>query len=274
MYPLLRALALLLLLPIAAPCQAEPEKAAASAPFAAALYQGETASLKADTDFAASFRSNLAAGLKQGVNFAGDQVLVTWGCGSGCIDGGVVSARSGRAVPLPFTLHRPIAQDRPDLLYQSGSRLLVAHGLFVEEQEEASGRCFVWEKEGEWRELEQSDCTAWLPESFDPARLTAELAGCRKQADGDRQSFERCLLEISRQDILAFQREVEQLGGRWEMRMATEPASLVSHFLHTSALIYRLPSPASQPRLRRQLNGRLHEVLGLVFKREELRRAN
>lgn len=38
---------------------------------------------------------------KQDVNFANHYVVITWGCGSGCVSGAMVDSRNGTVYPLP-----------------------------------------------------------------------------------------------------------------------------------------------------------------------------
>jgi len=44
---------------------------------------------------ARTFRTRLSEGLASGVNFAGHYVVVGWGCGTGCISGAIIDARTG-----------------------------------------------------------------------------------------------------------------------------------------------------------------------------------
>jgi len=44
---------------------------------------------------ARTFRTRLTEGLRGGVNFAGHFVVVGWGCGTGCISGAIIDARTG-----------------------------------------------------------------------------------------------------------------------------------------------------------------------------------
>ena len=45
-----------------------------------------------------SFRTRLSSGLRGGVNFAGHYVVVGWGCGTGCISGAIIDARTGNVL--------------------------------------------------------------------------------------------------------------------------------------------------------------------------------
>lgn len=42
------------------------------------------------------FKTRLREGMKQGVNFAGEYVVVSWGCGSSCVENAIVNAKTGK----------------------------------------------------------------------------------------------------------------------------------------------------------------------------------
>src|SRR5262244_2754969 len=44
---------------------------------------------------ARTFRTRLGEALKEGVNFAGHYVVAGWGCGTGCVSGAIIDARTG-----------------------------------------------------------------------------------------------------------------------------------------------------------------------------------
>lgn len=82
--------------------------------------------------FAHRYRTRLTEGLRDlPVNFAGHYVMVTWGCGTTCLDGGMVDARSGEATALPFLLDSfgsfEVEIDDP-LLFSADSRLVIMLG--------------------------------------------------------------------------------------------------------------------------------------------------
>ena len=65
------------------------------------------------------FRTRIRTGAAEGPpDFAGHLRLVSWGCGSGCIQHAVVSLKSGRAQVLPYT-------SEMGLSYRRDSRLLL-----------------------------------------------------------------------------------------------------------------------------------------------------
>lgn len=84
---------------------------------------------------ARSFRTRLTEGLREGVNFAGRYILTGWGCGTGCISGAIIDARTGR-VYFPIQLAAMAAGTTDDggyieepLRYQKNSRLLIITGV-------------------------------------------------------------------------------------------------------------------------------------------------
>ncbi len=68
------------------------------------------------------FRTMLRQGAKDGPNFAGYYTVVSWGCGSDCMQVAVVDCRNGRVHFAPFTVSPGIRAD-----YRLDSRLLIAN---------------------------------------------------------------------------------------------------------------------------------------------------
>jgi len=65
---------------------------------------------------------------KQPINFAGHYILALWGCGAGCVMGGVIDAMNGHVVMLPFTVSDwPLDVIEP-LSFKKDSCLLVVRG--------------------------------------------------------------------------------------------------------------------------------------------------
>lgn len=104
--------------------------------------------LKLDNAFARKYRTRLDEGLRDlPVNFAGHYVMVTWGCGTTCLDGGMVDARTGEAAALPFPLDSfgSFEVDIADpLLYRADSRLIVMLGMLREEDEIPRQYFYEW----------------------------------------------------------------------------------------------------------------------------------
>ena len=77
-----------------------------------------------------SIRTILRNAAKRPVNFAGHYILYTYGCGGGCLDGGVIDATSGRVVSdFPSTYDTSDEGDEQfDINYHSNSKLLIIKG--------------------------------------------------------------------------------------------------------------------------------------------------
>lgn len=110
--------------------QAAPRFEAYSVP----VYQGRRAPVNLKSaKGAGSFRTRLREGAEKGVNFAGRYTLVTWGCGTSCLMGGIIDARTG-TVYLPRELGGFgvwYFSDDPNaeaLEFKANSRLLVLSG--------------------------------------------------------------------------------------------------------------------------------------------------
>lgn len=63
-----------------------------------------------------------------GPNFACDALLVTRGCGTGCVSGMIHDAGTRRTHVLSFAIHREAGQDEPPLEFREDSAILVANG--------------------------------------------------------------------------------------------------------------------------------------------------
>ena len=92
------------------------------------------------------FRTRLREASQQSVNFAGEYVLSTWGCGAACIYGAVVSLRTGRVTFLPGSICCWEGGGK-QLEFRANSRLIVAAGV-INEQGEYGAHFYEFEKEG------------------------------------------------------------------------------------------------------------------------------
>ncbi len=66
-------------------------------------FQGKTPPLVLSSE-ARMFRTRLRNAARGKPNFAGHYIVVTWGCGTECIEGAIIDARSGHVFMLPFSL--------------------------------------------------------------------------------------------------------------------------------------------------------------------------
>ena len=94
-------------------------------------YDGPRAKVNLLTDFDKNFRTRIRNTQSQPINFAGEYILSTWGCGTSCLMGVAVNARTGQVVELPG----PVccwkgAGERT--IFKKNSRLLVLAGLINE----------------------------------------------------------------------------------------------------------------------------------------------
>jgi len=83
---------------------------------------------------AKSFKTRLKAEFRNGVNFAGQFILATWGCGTGCRDGAIIDGDTGRVL-FPKELGAVIDWNGPSdeafdiFTFQQDSRLLIVRGF-------------------------------------------------------------------------------------------------------------------------------------------------
>ncbi|MHB1143708.1 MAG: S1C family serine protease [Thiobacillus sp.] len=98
---------------------------------AKATFSGSPAKVILDTQDAKQFRTRLRQAAKQPADFAGDNVLALWGCGTTCVFGAAVNLRTGHVVPLPGSICCS-GDEEERLQYHKGSRLLIAYGRINE----------------------------------------------------------------------------------------------------------------------------------------------
>lgn len=98
------------------------------------VYNGKIAPVILNTSDKKNYRTRLRASVTMPVDFAGEYVFVRWGCGMGCVDGAVVSHKTGHVVFLPASVCCWFGEE--DLLqFQLDSRLLIANGSLNEGEE-------------------------------------------------------------------------------------------------------------------------------------------
>ena len=66
-------------------------------------FRGRPAPVDLSSQGARYFRTRLREGARKGPNFAGHYTVVTWGCGSDCVDISIVDAKTGKVWFAPFT---------------------------------------------------------------------------------------------------------------------------------------------------------------------------
>ncbi|SFE03135.1 hypothetical protein [Paracidovorax konjaci] len=97
-----------------------------------------------------AYATQLRRAAKEPVNFAGHYVLASWGCGAGCVTGGVIDARTGSVTLLPFTVSDwPLDVTEP-LAFRKNSCILVVQGS---RNETGGGTHFYAFRQGEFQWL-------------------------------------------------------------------------------------------------------------------------
>ena len=94
-------------------------------------YNGKRAKPVLITEFDRNFRTRINRTQSQSVNFAGEYILSTWGCGTSCLMGVAVNARTGKVITLPGSV---CCWKGPGerVIFRKNSRLLVIAGLINE----------------------------------------------------------------------------------------------------------------------------------------------
>lgn len=101
------------------------------------VYRGRVARVVLDADGRA-FRTRLREAAKGRPNFAGRYIVTGWGCGTGCMVGAVLDAKTGRVYWFPHPAYADY--DAPDdfepVRFRLDSRLFVMFGARSEKEEE------------------------------------------------------------------------------------------------------------------------------------------
>ena len=114
----------------------------------APLYTGKTAAPVLATKDAREFRTMLRQAAAGKTNFAGHYILATWGCGSSCVSGGIIDARSGAVTMLPFTTccFREVHDKFEPIEVRPASRLIVFSGARDEKEDDMGQHFYAFEK--------------------------------------------------------------------------------------------------------------------------------
>ena len=136
----LHAAALMLLAaslcPAAAPGQSAREPRFQDYP-AGPVYRGRVARVVLDADGRA-FRTRLREAAKGRPNFAGRYIVTGWGCGTGCLLGAVIDAKTGRVHWFPHAAYADYdaPPDFEPVRFRLDSRLFVIFGARDENSED------------------------------------------------------------------------------------------------------------------------------------------
>jgi len=111
------------------------------------IFTGKTAPLKLNED-TRMFRTRLSQAAKGPPNFAGRYILVTWGCGTDCLMGGVIDAKTGDTTMIPFSIccqDIDAQEDMEKVDVRKDSRLAIFNGLLNEEESEVKTHYYLFE---------------------------------------------------------------------------------------------------------------------------------
>ncbi len=95
------------------------------------------------------FRTRLKEANAGGVNFAGHYIFARWGCGSGCIYGAIIDAKTGRVyfpkemAGMAFAMFGAEIEGEP-MEYRKDSKLFVLRGIAADNEEPGTST-YVWE---------------------------------------------------------------------------------------------------------------------------------
>ena len=118
------------------------------------VYRGRVAPVRLDADNRA-FRTRLRRGAKGRPNFAGRYIVTAWGCGTGCLVGALIDAKTGRVHWFPHQAYTDY--DAPDdfepVRFRLDSRLIVIYGAASEDGLEDLGTHYYEFTRGRFRQV-------------------------------------------------------------------------------------------------------------------------
>jgi hypothetical protein len=111
-------------------------------------YSGKTAPL-VFTREARMYRTRLREAAREKPNFAGHFIVTTWGCGTECVTGAIIDARTGRVFMLPFTLccwGADVDEKFEPVEFRRNSKLIIFSGARNEKEGDNATRFYKFEK--------------------------------------------------------------------------------------------------------------------------------
>lgn len=110
-------------------------------------YRGTTHALLLTRE-ARMFRTRLREAAKGKPNFAGRYIVATWGCGSACVEGAVIDAKTGRVYMLPATLccwTAMVDDNFNPVEFRLNSRLIIFSGARNEREGDVAAHYYKFE---------------------------------------------------------------------------------------------------------------------------------
>lgn len=151
---------------------------------------------------ARTYRTRLRNAAKGGVNFAGDHILAMWGCGTNCLMGAVINARSGYVQFLPGTVccWLDTNENINPIEFRTDSNLLVLTGLINEQEPMAkyyydfSGRDFKLIATQILTSSGSANNGGTQPQPQPQPQATAQLDVCYYDSNGAQHDADWCTL--------------------------------------------------------------------------------
>ena len=143
--------------------------------FPAQIYYGPASGpdLNSDPD-AYTYRTRLRNAAQGPVNFAGEHIIATWGCGTTCLMGAAINVRTGAVRFLPGTVCCWDGSVADPIAFRSDSNLLVLTGLINEQDPMASN--FYEFSGGEFRLIYQQGAIPAPPQASPPPPIASSDA--------------------------------------------------------------------------------------------------
>ena len=109
-------------------------------------FSGRTAPVKLNSE-TSMFKTRFREAAKGGPNFAGRYIVATWGCGTDCLMGGVIDAKTGNTYLIPFSICCIYEKDpeAEKVEFRSDSRLIKFNGLLNENESEVYRHYYLFE---------------------------------------------------------------------------------------------------------------------------------
>jgi hypothetical protein len=111
-------------------------------------YVGKTAPLVLSRE-ARMFRTRLNDAARGKPNFAGRFIVTTWGCGTECMQGAIIDAKTGRVFMLPFSLccwaPSTVDENFKPVEFRLNSNLIVLAGARNEKDGDYATRFYRWQ---------------------------------------------------------------------------------------------------------------------------------
>jgi len=111
-------------------------------------YTGKTAPLVL-SGAARTYRTRLREAARENPNFAGHFIVTSWGCGTECVMGAIIDAKTGRVFMLPTSLccwGGNVDEKFKPLEFRVNSNLIVLSGARNEKEGDNATRFYKFEK--------------------------------------------------------------------------------------------------------------------------------